>query len=277
MTPARYDGHADWYDAWAQAAGGAFMAAARSALEDLVPDGSGAALDVGCGTGLHVDVVRGRGYDVLGADDSADQLRLAHARLPVLRADARALPFPDRSFQLVYSMLTHTDLGGFDRLVSEALRVLVPGGVVVYVGVHPCLVGPFVQRKVDAVRLRPGYRDQGRWQPALSVSGDVRDRVGTHHLTLESLLTALVRPVPGWRLSSSVVTGRCPRFSPSGWPVAGRPPRGPCGHRKRLSRVIRKSDDRLSRREHHGCRDGDVACGGLDGRRHRSPPRRSRT
>lgn len=135
-TTARYDGYAEWYDAWAQSTGNLFMAAARAALYELIPAGSGAALDLGCGTGLHSDVAVGRGYSVLGTDCRADQLRLAHPRLPVLRADARSLPLPDRSFQLVYSMLTHTDLDGFDRLVAEGVRVLAPGGVFVYVGIQ---------------------------------------------------------------------------------------------------------------------------------------------
>jgi SAM-dependent methyltransferase len=200
---ARYDGHADWYDAWAQTAGA--VAAARVALEELLPAGSGPALDLGCGTGLHADVVRRRGYAVLGVDYSADQLRLACSRLPVLRADARTLPFPDGSFVLVYSMLTHTDLDRFDRLVAEGLRVLASGGVFVYVGVHPCFVGPFVERQDDALRLHRGYRAQG-WQPRTAFTGTaVRHRVGIHHLQLESLLGAMLHP--GTRLEAIVERG----------------------------------------------------------------------
>lgn len=207
-TTARYDGHADWYDAWAQAAGAGFMAAARTALEALIPAGEGLALDAGCGTGLPADIVRRRGYDVLGVDVSADQLRLARSRLPVVRADARTLPFADCSFRLVYSMVTHTDLDGFDRLVSEALRVLAPGGVFVYVGVHPCFVGPFVERNSGLLRLHPGYRQRG-WQPRTPFTGtQVRHRVGVHHLPLESLLTALL--YPGGRLEAVIEGGDGP-------------------------------------------------------------------
>jgi len=141
----RYDGHADWYDGWARAGGAAFMAAAGAALRELLPSGSGLALDLGCGTGLHAGVAAGRGYTLLGVDVSSDQLRLAQDRLPVLRADARALPFADGCFQAVYSMLTHTDLDGLAGLAREGLRVLAPDGRSCYVGVHPCFVGPFVE------------------------------------------------------------------------------------------------------------------------------------
>jgi len=190
----RYDGYADWYDAWAQDAGAAAMATARAALEELLPDGPGLALDVGCGTGLHAESVRRRGLTVLGLDYSADQLRLARTRLPVVRAAARALPLATGSVRLAYSVLTHTDLEGFHRLVAESVRVLAPRGAFLYVGVHPCFVGPFAERLADGVRLHPGYRSPG-WQASTAFLGDaVRRRVGVHHLPLEQLLTAFVHP-----------------------------------------------------------------------------------
>lgn len=204
----RYDGHADWYDGWARAGGAAFMAAAGAALRELLPSGSGLALDLGCGTGLHAGVAAGRGYTLLGVDVSSDQLRLAQDRLPVLRADARALPFADGCFQAVYSMLTHTDLDGFAGLVREGLRVLAPDGRFCYVGVHPCFVGPFVEVEAAASRLHPGYREEG-WQVGSPFIGDaVRRRVGVHHLTLQALLNALVPP--GARLERVVERGDGP-------------------------------------------------------------------
>ena len=207
-TEPRYDGHAEWYDGWARAGGAAFMAAAGAALRELLPSGSGPALDLGCGTGLHAGIAAGRGYTVLGVDVSGDQLRLAQDRLPVLRADARALPFGDGCFQAVYSMLTHTDLDGFAGLICEGLRVLAPGGCLCYVGVHPCFVGPFVEVGDSAIQLHPGYREVG-WQARSSFMGEaVRRRVGVHHLTLEALLTALVQP--GTRLERVVERGDGP-------------------------------------------------------------------
>lgn len=191
-TAARYDGHAGWYDAWARSEGAGALAAARAALEELVPPGAGPALDVGCGTGLHRDVVRRRGYDLVGVDVSADQLRLARSRMPVLRADARALPLRDGVARLVVSVLTHTDLEGFGRLVREAVRVLAPGSCFVYVGVHPCFVSPVAERLPDGVRLHPGYRSAGWQQRALYTGNAVRHRVGVHHLPLQDPLTTVL-------------------------------------------------------------------------------------
>ena len=188
---ARYDGHADWYDGWARSAGA--VAAAREALLELLPPGPGTALDIGCGTGLHADAVRGRGFTVVGVDLSADQLRLARPRLPVVRASATRLPVRGGTVPLAFSVLTHTDLSGFPALVDEAVRVLAPGGCLVYVGVHPCFVHPFAEPAGDGVLVHAGYRDAG-WAPGTPFTGAaVRARVGAHHLPLEPFLATFLR------------------------------------------------------------------------------------
>ncbi|HYZ08370.1 MAG TPA: class I SAM-dependent methyltransferase [Pseudonocardiaceae bacterium] len=170
------------------------MAAARDALMALAPASPGRAVDVGCGTGLHVDVLQTRGYLVSGVDYSVDQLRVAVTRLPVARGDARRLPFGLATVDLVVSMLTHTDIDEFDQLAAEAVRVLVPGGSLVYVGVHPCFVHPFAERRTESVHLHPGYRTAG-WREPTPFTGDaVRRRVGVHHLPLAELLNALNDP-----------------------------------------------------------------------------------
>ena len=207
MQPAaaRYDGHAEWYDGWARSGGAPAMKAARAALVELLPPPPGPAVDVGCGTGAHARFLRDHGYRVVGVDYSADQLRFARGRLPVARADGRALPLRSGSVPLVFSLFTHTDLDGFERLVAEAVRVLAPGGVLAYVGVHPCFVSPFAEPTPDGVRLHPGYRSVG-WQPRTPYTGStVRHRVGVHHLPLEGLLTAFAHP--GTRLERVVERG----------------------------------------------------------------------
>lgn len=192
---ARYDGHAQWYDDWARSAGGATTDQAKAALNELVPaPGSGLAVDIGCGTGLHAAAVRDRGYRLLGVDVSADQLRLARRRLTVVRADANTLPLRNGCARLAYSVLTHTDVEDFRTLIAEGIRVLAPGGVFIYVGVHPAFVHPFVEPLSDRLLLHPGYRNCG-WQPSTPFTGTaVRRRVGVHHLPLEQLLSALIDP-----------------------------------------------------------------------------------
>ena len=171
------------------------MASAQAALAELIPTGRGLAVDLGCGTGLHADTVRRRGYDVLGLDVSADQVRIGRSRVAVVRADARAAPLGDGVAAVVVSVLTHTDVDGFGRLVDEAVRLLAPGGCFVYVGVHPCFVSPVAERLPDGVRIHPGYRVSG-WSERTPFTGSaVRGRVGVHHLPLDLLLSAAVHPV----------------------------------------------------------------------------------
>jgi SAM-dependent methyltransferase len=194
-TPeARYDQHADWYDRWSRTTGAPIMAHVAATLQELVPAGSGPAVDIGCGTGLHADVVRSRGWHPIGTDLSSGQLRHARDRLPVARADGRALPVANGAVRLSLSVLTHTDVPSYGNLVAEAVRVLAPGGCFVHIGVHPCFISPYAEPGPDDVRVDRGYRTVG-WAPRTPHTGNaVRARVGVHHLPLEDLMAALVRP-----------------------------------------------------------------------------------
>jgi len=184
-APARYDGLADWYDAeFAQADSGG---AARAIALRHLGEGPGRLLDLGCGGGAHAVSFRDAGWDVTGVDLSEDQLRLARERgLDVVRADAATLPFDDASFDAAVSIFTHTDFDDFAGAVRETARVLRPGGRFVYLGVHPCFVGPhaFVH-DLDVPELHPGYRDSSFRRDAPGVWSDgVRARTGAWHLPL---------------------------------------------------------------------------------------------
>ena len=193
--PPRYDGLAEWYDE--NLAG--FTLAATDVLERLLGHGPGSCLDLCCGTGLHLTTLLGLGWEVTGVDLSADQLRLARERggdrVQLVQADATALPFEDGRFDAVVSMFTHTDVDDFAALVREAVRVLRPGGVLVYSGLHPCFVGPhsgFVAAK-GVPKLYPGYRGVRRYTSGAGISPDgLRSRVGAVHLPLEALLQSFL-------------------------------------------------------------------------------------
>lgn len=92
------------------------------------------ALDVGCGTGLTVARLAARPEiaQVVGLDPSPVALALARSRgVALVRGEARDLPFPSGSFDVVTSFDVWQHLGpGGDRLASrEVARVLRPGGV----------------------------------------------------------------------------------------------------------------------------------------------------
>ncbi len=94
----------------------------RIAAENLSP-----VLDVGCGTGDLAGSLPDRAHWI-GLDNSPAQLAQAKAG-PVLRADARRLPFGDGVFGAVvcHWMLYHLDHP--TEVITEAHRVLRPGGL----------------------------------------------------------------------------------------------------------------------------------------------------
>src|SRR5436189_2972184 len=192
MPIARYDGIAAWYEA---EFGPDPAPEVVDVVRRLVGPGPGACLDVGCGTGFHLPLLRELGWTLTGVDLSEDQLRFARERAgefaDLLQVDATALPFGDGSFDLVFSAFTHTDMDDFAAVVSEAARVLAPNGRLVYLGPHPCFVGPhsrFVQAK-GVPALHPGYGALGRYTdaPGISPTG-LRRKVGAVHLRLGDLL-----------------------------------------------------------------------------------------
>jgi SAM-dependent methyltransferase len=132
---------------------------------------------------------------VTGVDISDDQLRLARERgVDVVRADATDLPFEDAAFDAAVSIGTHTDFDQFASAVREIARVLRRGGPFVYVGVHPCFVGPHVwYTDGELPQLYPGYRETD-WKheaPGISTDG-LRAKVGVRHLPLGAFLQSFL-------------------------------------------------------------------------------------
>ena len=139
-----------------------------SALSELLGHGVGTCLEIGCGTGTHAARVRSLGRVPIGIDISAGMLRHARSRLPIVRANGEALPFPDASFSSVLAVMIHTDVEDYSAVIREASRVLAPGGCLVHIGVHPCFCGGFADRSdSEAIVIRPGYLD-GHWTLSIS-------------------------------------------------------------------------------------------------------------
>ncbi len=90
-----------------------------------------AALDLACGAGRHTDVLRERGYRVLGIDLSLTLLA-QRPDLPRVAGDMRELPFAPASFDWVLNFFT--SFGYFEserenfRVLEEVVRVLTPDG-----------------------------------------------------------------------------------------------------------------------------------------------------
>jgi len=128
--PRQYD---DLVDEWWKDRGGfAMLHWIARARAQRVPTGSGLLLDLACGGGLMAPHVEAKGYAHVGLDLSFPSLKIArdHGLVPV-RGDVLRLPFRDEVAEVVVAgeVLEHvTDL---EAAVSEACRVLKPGGTLV--------------------------------------------------------------------------------------------------------------------------------------------------
>jgi SAM-dependent methyltransferase len=193
----RYDAIAEWYDEvstpWAEAEpdGSALW------LTRLLGYGQGWCLDLACGAGRHAAAIEATGRTVVGLELSAEQLRMARRRRlrHLVQADVARLPIGDSAVDAAVVAYLHTDIDDMAPVFAEVGRVLRPGGRLVFLGVHPCFVGHFVERRAAGaeVVLHAGYRDAGwhRDSPYFSPAGLGR-RVGWRHVPLAELVNALL-------------------------------------------------------------------------------------
>lgn len=193
-TVARYDGVAEWYDR--ELATSELGLSARRVVVRLLGPGSGRLLDLGCGGGSHAVAFAELGWSVTGVDVSEEQLRLARGRgVDAVLGRAEELPFEDATFDAAVSMWTHTDVDDVPAALRELVRVLRPGAPFVYLGVHPCFVGPhslFVAAE-GVPMLHPGYRVTGRYSEAPGISpAGLRARVGAAHAPLGLFVQAFL-------------------------------------------------------------------------------------
>jgi ubiquinone/menaquinone biosynthesis C-methylase UbiE len=97
----------------------------------LPPEGT--LLDIGCGTGLFMELFQHNGSKVVGVDISRGMLRRAQGRCTrcdVALANAEKLPFCDESFDSVSSVLAFSYVQQPEEMLREAYRVLKPGGTI---------------------------------------------------------------------------------------------------------------------------------------------------
>ena len=97
-------------------------------------------LDVGCGSGLALRLAADRGAAVSGLDASDGLLEHARRRLPgapLVQGELEDLPFADGSFDIVTGFNSFQYAARPVAALAEAVRVLAPGGRVLYLNWAP--------------------------------------------------------------------------------------------------------------------------------------------
>jgi len=96
-------------------------------------------LEVGCGEGRVLRMLRGAGHETFGLDIDIRALGTASSRGsgPVVCGRAEALPFASETFGAVLAGFFAANLMDRDSMVGEAARVLRPGGVLGYTMLNP--------------------------------------------------------------------------------------------------------------------------------------------
>ena len=118
---------------------------ATAALAESFAAGAGAVLDLGCGDGLYLAALAASGAEVHAADRSRLALQRAGRRAPRATlhevADDERLPLADNSVDRVWCWDALEHVVDTQTVLSEARRVLVPGGeLLVGTPDHPLLL-----------------------------------------------------------------------------------------------------------------------------------------
>lgn len=103
-------------------------------------------LDVGCGTGSHLELYQRYECHLFGIDLSPSMLEIARLRLgdsaQLDLGDATNMPYEDHKFDLILSMLSLHEMAQQTRsgVLSEMKRVLKDDGCILLIDFHP---GPY--------------------------------------------------------------------------------------------------------------------------------------
>lgn len=138
MNTALFDSWTDKYDRWFTTSSGRLLKKYETELllELLYPQPGEKILDVGCGTGIFTEDVLDCGTTVVGIDLSLPMLKIALERtrddaFSGLCSDMCALPFPDNSFDKVFSMTAIEFVADAEKAIAELNRVTRKGGCIV--------------------------------------------------------------------------------------------------------------------------------------------------
>ncbi len=119
---------------WARYFEASFLPMYKKVLEEIKLTEDTLLLDAGCGAGLFSFMAIQKGAQVIGVDAASGLLELWRERNPnnnCLEEDLENLPFSNNGFDVVTAFNSLQYAGDFENALSEAKRVLKPGGLLV--------------------------------------------------------------------------------------------------------------------------------------------------
>jgi SAM-dependent methyltransferase len=169
-------------------------------------------LDVGCNWGRWSIAASRRGYKVIGIDPGIAGVQAAYRVSQALGqtpafvvGDGRSLPFPDATFDVVfsYSVLQHFSKDDAKASIREAARVTKPGGRVLIQLANLFGVRQLYNQARDTLRREQNPFRVRRWTPGEMLS-TFRELVGPSRLTADGFFSLnaqasdldLLRPFP---------------------------------------------------------------------------------
>jgi SAM-dependent methyltransferase len=152
---------AQTWDTLAYEKNGAFVhGLAGGVLEWLGAKPAETILDLGCGDGQLTQRIASTGASVIGVDTSPEMVAAARSRgVQADEASAESLPYPDSSFDAVFSNAALHWVRDQDAMMAHVRRVLKPGGrFVAEMGGHGNIAA--IRVALMAVLARHGHADR---------------------------------------------------------------------------------------------------------------------
>jgi SAM-dependent methyltransferase len=194
-----WDRQAEHWTRWARTPGhDSFTQFHGERFFELLPPPAGLAVDLGAGEGRVARRLRARGYDIVEVEGSA---ALACANRGhggcVVHADVAHLPLRTNVARLAIAFMSMQDVDDMAGAITEAARILQPGGHLVMAIVHPInSAGRFDeatdgQAELDRpFRIERSYFAERRYADDIERAG-LRMRFESEHRPLESYSRAL--------------------------------------------------------------------------------------
>lgn len=167
----------------------------RDQFLEIVPPPGRLTVDIGCGEGRLSRDLKALGHTIVAVDSSPTMIENALQVDPSMDAhvaDAARLPLSDAAADLAVAFMSLQDMDDMPTAISEAARVLEPGGRLCLAIVHPLnSAGTFAGEEADSPFVISGsYLEPFRYTDELERDG-LAVTFASEHRPLEAYFEAL--------------------------------------------------------------------------------------